>query len=114
MSTQIESVSYKSILTATIPFTILTSLVYVLMARLAIEPGPFGHDGNSFFRSTEVIEPIALRAFALWTLYLALNAVPFPSLRFLVLLFTFLRVVQVFASLSLVSEKKTTLHQSLS
>ena len=114
MGMQIENVSYKSILTATIPFTTLASMAYVLMARLAVVPGPFAHNANSFFRFTKVIEPIALRAFALCTLYLAFNSVPFPSLRFLVLVFTCLRVGQVFASLYLVSEQKKALYRSLS
>lgn len=114
MSMQIETLPYKSILTATIPFIILTSMVYVLMARLAVAPGPVAHTSNSFFRILETIEPIALRAFALCTLYLAFSSVPFPSLRFLVLVFTFLRVGQVFASLYLVSERKSTLCPNVS
>ncbi|RMD43943.1 hypothetical protein DV735_g1237, partial [Chaetothyriales sp. CBS 134920] len=86
-----------------ISYAVLTASAY--SSLVAISRGDSSHDmDRAFFsRLLDPLDAISLRAFGMCTLFLALTSTPMPSMDVLALVFVMLRVIQLFAIITLCS-----------
>lgn len=83
---------------------LLVAAAYLYMARLCQrDDQQVSDDHHDILHFSETLGAIALRAFALYTLYLAICSVSGPPVHFLGLVFSTLRALQVFSNLLLVT-----------
>ncbi|RMZ78163.1 hypothetical protein DV738_g4070, partial [Chaetothyriales sp. CBS 135597] len=86
-----------------IGYAVLTSTAYSSLA--AVSRGDSCDDMDQFFfsRLLDALDAISLRAFAMWTLFLALTSTPIPTIGVFTAIFVMLRLAQLFAIITLCS-----------
>jgi hypothetical protein len=81
----------------------MTAMAYAVLNTLSKGDPSAQFDATSSIQFTDIVQATAVRAFALFTLYLALFSVPLPSLELPVLALASLRIPQTLSVLYLVS-----------